>query len=110
MKNLLNTMMKIVNYKNYLFCYIAIVISTYLAYFKLRPLMLEDGGLTRVYISLFTLNVATVFFLALFYWQKWCPEWFKMKNSNQQQIVEISGAIVIIAFFYGFLKFESMLK
>jgi len=100
---------KIISYKDYLFCQITIAIVTIISYFMLRPLMLEQSGLTRVYVSPFTLNVAFVFFLALYYWNKYCSKWFKIKNKNTLKIVEYSGAFGIIVIFYAFLQFQRFL-
>jgi hypothetical protein len=99
-------LLKLISYKDYLFSYLAVLAIIITAYIKLRPLLFEQSGLTRIFVSPFTLNVAFVFFLALYFWNKYAERWFKIKNKQTIRIVEIAGAFGIIVVFYIFMKLQ----
>lgn len=97
-------LLKIISYKDYLFCYLIILAIAGLSYYPLREIMLDQRGWFIVRTSPLTLNTLAVFFLALYIWNKYASIWIKIKSKKASRIVEYGGAIVIILVFYLFLQ------
>jgi hypothetical protein len=66
--------------------------------------MLDQRAWFEVKTSPLTLNTLAVFFLALFFWNKYASQWIKIKSKSSMKFVEIIGAIVIIFVFYTYLQ------